>query len=246
MSVLAVHDLDPGVQVHVTRPMPLLPEALERTVETLWQHAASRMAQGGAGRLFNGSVFSADSITPALITGHVTEYRRVVAQFEEPALFDQLGLRSLAVCGVLRCADGVVIGRRHVDAIYQAGLWQLPPAGSVDGAAVDADGSVNLRRQIVTELGEELGLSPNCLTAPPVPLCIVEHAGTHVSDLGMALTTALDSAAVLAAHLASGNAEYHPLSVVPFAELPEYVRQLGDALVPSALYVLRRSGLLSV
>ena len=32
MSVLAVHDLDAGVQVRVTRPMPPLPEALERAV----------------------------------------------------------------------------------------------------------------------------------------------------------------------------------------------------------------------
>jgi hypothetical protein len=244
MSVFAVHELDPGVQVRVTRPMPPLPQVLECEVEALWRRAESRMARGGAGRLFNGDVFSADTIGRTLITGHITEYRRVVAQFERPELFEQLGLRSLAVCGVLRCADGVPIGRRHVDAIYEAGLWQLPPAGRVDGGAVDANGTVDLRRQIVTELGEELGLSPDCLLGAPVPLCVVEHAATHVADLGMALSTGLDGAAVLAAHRASGNTEYRPLAIVPFAELPGHVGRLGGALVPSALHFLRCAGLL--
>ena len=76
------------------------------------------------------------AITPRLISGHLTEYRRVVAQMELPGLFAELGVRSFAVCGVLHCAGGVVVGRRHRAAIYQAGMWQLPPAGSVDAAAM--------------------------------------------------------------------------------------------------------------
>jgi hypothetical protein len=51
--------------------------------------------------LFNGRVFSIDTIAPDRITGHLTEYRRQVAQTEENALFADLGIRSLAACGVL-------------------------------------------------------------------------------------------------------------------------------------------------
>ena len=96
---------------------------------------------------------------PRLVTGHLTEYRRVVAQMERPELFAELGVRSFAVCGVLRCAGGVVVGRRHRAANYQAGMWQLAPAGSVDAGAVGEDGAVDLRRQLFGELREELGLS---------------------------------------------------------------------------------------
>ena len=135
--------------VRVARAMPELPAALDREVERLWQAASQRVAAGGAGRMFNGRVFSADTITPHLVTGHLTEFRRVVAQMERPELFAELGVRSLAVCGVLRCAGGVVVGRRHRAAIYQAGMWQLPPAGSVDAGAVGEDGVVDLRRQLL-------------------------------------------------------------------------------------------------
>jgi len=243
MDSLIVHELAPDVRARIVRPMPALPPALDAIVERLWQQAAARMARGQAGRLFNGRVFSADAITATLITGHLTEYRRVVAQYEQPALFAELGLRPLAVCGVLRCAGGVVFGRRHVDAIYQAGMWQLPPAGSVDASSVGSDGGVDLGHQIGVELQEELGLPPEAI-APPRPLCLVEHPGTHVSDLGLALVTPKTGGAVLAAHRLSGNSEYDPLRIVSLTELPDFVARLGDTLVGSAALFLRSAGLL--
>jgi len=97
-----VHEVAADVAVRVTRAMPALPEAVDREVERLWLAAGDRVAAGGAGRMFNGRVFNADVITPHRVTGHLTEYRRLVAQMECPDLFAELRVRSLAVCGVLR------------------------------------------------------------------------------------------------------------------------------------------------
>lgn len=238
-----VHELDPTVRVRVTRPMPKLDASLDAMVERLWRNAAQRVADGGGGTLFNGQVFSADRITPTEITGHITEFRRAVAQLERPDLFAALGLRPLAVCGVLRCTDGVPFGRRHEAAVYQPGMWQLPPAGSVDVGAVAADGTVDLAAQVLTELAEELGIQPDRV-APPRLLCVVEHPGSHVSDVGIGLTTHLTGAQVLQAHRAHANAEYGALTFVPFAELADFVRRAGDRLVPPARAFLTRAGLL--
>jgi hypothetical protein len=212
-------------------------------VERLWRIASARVEAGGAGSLFNGRVFSADVITPDAITGHLTEFRRIVAQMDSSQLFDALGVRPLAVCGVLRCTDGVVFGRRHAGAIYQAGMWQLPPAGSVDAHAVDADGVVMLHHQLLAELREELGLSPDDVDAP-VPLCVVEHPGSHVCDLGMALHCQLDGAAIRAAHAGRGNGEYPTLRVVPIQDLQAFLAEAGEAVVPPAPEFLARAGLL--
>ena len=243
MEGFVVHEVAARVEVRIGRAMPKLPPDTELAVERLWQAASRRVAAGGAGRLFNGRVFSADTITPKLVTGHLTEFRRIVAQMEQPKLFADLGVRPLAVCGVLRCAGGeVVMGRRHRAAIYQAGMWQLPPAGSVDASAVNDDGVVNLRRQLLSELQEELGLSPDTV-GEPRPLCIVEHPGSHVSDLGLALITNLTAEAVLAAHRTGGNAEYHELLVIPEARLAAFLAEAGEALVPPAREFLIRAGL---
>ncbi|MDR3537363.1 MAG: NUDIX hydrolase [Acetobacteraceae bacterium] len=238
-----VHDLAPELMVRVTRPMPPLPAEIDARVEALWRQAASRVEAGGAGRLFNGRVFSADRITPAAITGHMTEFRRIVAQMEDPSLFPALALRPLAVGGVLRCRDGVAVGRRPPAAVYQPGMWQLPPAGSVDASALGADGTIDLVAQVLTELREELGLPATSVTAP-CPICVVEHPGSHVSDLGMALTTTVNAQAVLDAHRTDGNGEYDPLRVIGFQDIAGFVAEAGDLLVPPARIFLERLRLL--
>jgi hypothetical protein len=237
-----VHEVAVDLVVRVARTMPELPAALDREVERLWRAACQRVDAGGAGRMFNGWVFSADTIIPHLVSGHLTEYRRAVAQLERPELFAELGIRSLAVCGVLRCAGGVVAGRRHRAAVYQAGMWQLPPAGSVDAGAVGQDGVVNVRQQLLKELQEELGLSAETVEGPS-SLCIVEHPGSHVSDLGLALVTSLSADAVLAAYRQGGNGEYEQVRVVPVPGLAAFLAQAGENLVPPAREFLIRAGL---
>lgn len=238
-----VHELMPDVAVRVTDSMLPLAAEVDAAVEVLWQAGIARVAAGGAGRLFNGRVFSVESMTPSLITGHLTEFRRVVAQMEDPAMFRVLGVRPLAVCGVLCCADGVAVGRRPSGAVYQGGMWQLPPAGSVDAGAVRDGGWIDLRAQILTELDEELGLPASSVTSA-TPMCVVEHPGSHVSDLGIALDCPMSGQAVLAAHRSHGNDEYDPLLVVSRAELAHFAAEAGDRLVPPARVFLHRLGLL--
>jgi hypothetical protein len=120
---------------------------------------------------------------------------------------------------------------------------QLAPAGSVDAGAVADDGKVDLRRQLLDELEEELGLPPNAV-GEPRPLCIVEHPGSHVSDLGLALVTGLSAEEVLAAHRKMGNAEYERVLVVPEAQLAAFPFGAGEILVPPAREFLIRAGLI--
>ena len=244
MSRFTVHDINPGVEIRVTRRMPPLSVPLDHAVEALWTAAAARVEPGGAGRLFNGQVFSIDAISPGLITGHMTEYRRVIAQTENHALYGDLGIRSLAVCGVLRCADGILIGRRPPAAVYQPGLWQLCPAGSVDASAVQPDGRIDARGQLLTEIREELGLSPETIGAI-TPLCIVEHPGSHVCDFGLMANVARDASAVMAAHRENGNGEYDPLRIVPVEDLPPFIIKNIETLVPPAPIFLVRAGMMA-
>jgi hypothetical protein len=243
MAPFIVHPVDQDVVVRITREMPPLSAALEERVAALWVRAVARVAANGAGQLFNGRVFSIDTIAPNVITGHLTEYRRMVAQAQDHALFAELGVRSLSACGVLRCPDGMVIGRRLAGAVYQPGMWQLCPAGSVDAGARRPDGTMDFRGQLLTELREELGLDPD-VASDVTPLCVVEHPGSHVSDFGMTVGTTLHADAILRAHRDRGNGEYDPLRIVPLADLPAFINWAGASLVPPAPLFLKRTGLL--
>ena len=239
MKNWTVHHISPDLRVQVARPMAPLPAWLEREVDGLWEQAQA--ATGGG--LFNGRVFSADVITPGLICGHWSEYRRSVAQMRAPGLHRFLGIRPLAVGGVVLGPDGVVFGRRPARAVYQPGEWQLPPAGSVDQTAARAEGMVDPRAQLLTELAEELGIGEADVDEIR-PLCIVEHAGSRVLDLGMLVRTGLTAGAIRAAHAAGGNDEYAGLEVVGLAGLPGFLAQAGALLNLQAPTFLRRAGVL--
>ncbi len=232
-----VHDVAPDLRLRIVRDMPELPAALNAEIDRLWAAAQVRMHA----RLFNGRVFSADAIAPDLVVGHWTEYRRVVAQMDRPELFAELGVRSLAVNGIVHGPDGVVFGRRPAGAVYQPGLWQLPPAGSVDDGAARPDGTVDMRAAVLSELREELGLAADAVRLCP-PLAIVEHADSHVLDLGIALATTLRADEIRAAHVAAGDAEYAELEVVAVAELPAFLVAVTGHLVPQSRVFLHRMG----
>jgi hypothetical protein len=196
----------PDVHVVATRAMPALDPETARHVDALWEEArATRPA------LFDGRIFTADRVTPHLIEGHWTRYRRVLAQMREPALFETLRLQPLAVVGVIVTPDGIVIGRRSADALYQAGAWQSCPAGSVE--AREGEETIDLAAQLKAEALEELGLPPETLHVERA-LAVVEHPGTRILDIGLLARTSLRFADMRALWQASGNAEYEALDCV--------------------------------
>lgn len=224
-SVAVDHD----VQVVADREMPVLGEALEAEVEAVW--AAERALHPS---LFNGRVFCADRVSAARITGHWTEYRRVLAQMRRPTLAGQLQIRALAVNGLLACADGLVLGQRQATAIYLAGRWQAAPAGNVEARE---DDRLDLAEQLQAELLEELGLSGSEVEIRR-PVCAIEHPDTRILDVGFLLRTPLSFQTVLDRHAASGNGEYDALRVVAPLDIAQVVEELGQRLLPSARILL--------
>ena len=196
------------------------------------------------GRLFNGRVFSADLITPALVTGYWTEYRRLVAQMDQHDLFEEIGVRALSVNGIVLGPDGVVVGRRPAGAMYQPGQWQLAPAGGVDGRSARPDGSVDVLYAVYSELREEVGLQANAVHHP-CPLAIVEHGGSHLLDLGIVLRTELTAAEIRAAHATAEDDEYAALEMIPPVALPRFIADAGASLTAQMPMFLTRMGFLS-
>ena len=215
----------------VTREMPSLPPELEAVVQQHWTAACAIR------RLFNGRVFCADRISPERIEGHWTEYRRVVAQMADHGLVAALGIRSVAVCGVVCGPDGVVVGRREPEAAYQAGLWQLPPAGSVDHASA-IPGGASWQQALLKELQEELGLHSADVIGLR-PLCLVQHP-SGVLDLGVRIGTRLSAAEILQRQKAAPDQEYDALFMARAAAIPAAVAARGGTLVPPAAAFLSR------
>lgn len=225
------HSVAADLQIRVVREMNVLSPTLSKDVDAIWNSEQYRLD----GALFNGRVFSADIITPHLISGHWTEFRRIVAQMRRPELHSVLAIRPLAVGGIIMGPDGVIFGRRPRNCVYQAGEWQLPPAGSVDFSAARPEGVVDFVGMLLVELTEEIGLTAAEISVTG-PVGMVEHAETHVLDLGIALQTRLGRDEIHARHQAHGNGEYDPLVVVARADIRNFLSQ-PDVTLQAPLFL---------
>ncbi len=211
--------------------MAELPPDLEARVASLWSAERARRPS-----LFNGRVFCADRIAPDRIEGHWTEYRRVLAQMRHPDLFDRLRIRGLAVNGLIECADGLVLGRRQADAVYLPGFWQSPPAGAVEtrvGLVAE-----DLTTQLLAELDEELGLQPAEVEDVRAVVAI-DHADSHIVDVGFLLRTTLSFASIEARRSVAGNDEYDALRVVAPDDVARVSSGDEPMLLPSARILMR-------
>jgi hypothetical protein len=99
--------------------------------------------------------------------------------------------------------------------------------------------STPFRSDARAELREELGLTPDMVCASR-PLALVEHAASHVLDLGIAFRTALTAAQIRAAHATHGNAEYAGLEVVAIANLSGFLARVAGDLTPQTPVFLAR------
>ncbi|MBS1102661.1 hypothetical protein JK202_06460 [Gluconobacter sp. Dm-62] len=222
-----VTTLPPGVGVRVGRSMPTLSPEIEASVTSHWNAALARHPT-----LYNGRVFCADAIRAEVITGHWSEYRRVLAQMREPDLYGSDILRPLAVVGLLRTTDGIVIGQRSEKSIYLPSYWQGAPAGNVESR--DGEAEIDLAAQLLAECQEELGLTgADCLVGNCLLAC--EHPRTHIVDIGMDISTTLNFEALQDRCQRLGNAEYQALKLLqPDTQIPEL-------LVPTLFAMLEQS-----
>ena len=223
-----LYPMDPAPVVDPSGHRPILSPTQEQMLDEVWDQAKSEYPG-----LFNGRVFVADAIGAEKISGHWDEYRRVLAQMRRPDMFRDRPLRQLAVCGLIRCADGIVMGRRRPGSLYLGGYWQMPPAGTVESRA--GDDNVDLAAQILAEAEEELGLSREVLKVGDV-MFAVEHAVTHIVDIALHLETHLCFADVEQAWRRTGNREYDRLDRILPDEMQKW--KLRSDLVPTARFML--------
>ena len=148
-----------------------------------------------------------------------------------------ISFAAIFAMGLLVAFNAVCRGAELPTAPGQTRLGELGPGDMVTvqvfgqpditSIYVGEDGTIDLRRQLLDELQEELGLPPD-MVSEPLPLCIVEHPGSHVADFGLALVTGLGAAAVLEAQCRAGNAEYEQILVVSEAELANFLAETGE------------------
>lgn len=234
INTLNYSSLDARVTITETGAMDQLPPETATRVAALW--AAERRERGKS--VFNGEIFSVEGLSSTEISGKFVEFARFSAQRRDPALFDELAIRPLAVTGLLRSPDGIVFGRRLLGSMQDPGDWELVPSGFIDPGARRADGTLAPQIQVLRELQEEIGLKPDMI-CQATPFCLIDDPETRIVDIGIALETTATGPEIHAAYDGLGDDQYTELNVIPRQSLADFLTRDSRQIAAVSRLILR-------
>ncbi len=221
-------------------PAGPLPEEIELRVEEIWQEA-----NRGPGVLYNGPLVSVTDVSPDRLVVRPSEYRHLVAARRDRRLRSALGVRPLAISGLVRVGDAVVIGRRGDHVSYEPGVWELVPSGGIEPG--DArDGEIDPRDRLLAELAEEAFVSSEAVVGAE-PFLLVQDTRDDLFDLALEVVLDIDPAELLDRFERASEAsdrvwEYSRLEVVPVAGLVDWTE--GRRILPVSRLLLEHRRLL--
>ena len=232
--MITVAPLPPGLSVLETAEPAAPPAEILQRIDAIWDEEQGR--RGGS--MTNGRIFSLGHRNGPVFAVWETQYKWWIAQRRDPTLFQTLAVRPLAVTGIVRLAEGLAFARRAESNTQDAGLWELPPSGGIDDTCRRPGGIIAADAQIMTELNEELGVSPSAMTAPPCAIAVMEDDADHVVDIVFALQTNLSARELLAKFAEITNREYTALRVIDARDAASILTPEDGGLSPASAALL--------
>ena len=170
-------------------PFSVTPE-IESAVDARWQEELLKKP------LFNGQILIVKHITESEITVQYAQYKYLIAQ-------SVTHVKPLAVSGITRAGEQILIGKRSQSVSSYSGYFETVPSGSVDG--------VSFLDVLYKEFEEETTLSRHEIHSHKV-LGLFYCTKTMVYDIGILL----DVNPEIAKGSLSPTREYEMLIWIPF------------------------------
>ncbi|MDX2132178.1 MAG: hypothetical protein SFY69_09005 [Planctomycetota bacterium] len=222
------------VRVRIARDVPTAPSRADDEQREWDRHRAANPA------LFDGPILSVVSIDAD--TGEILvrreSYRRLVVQ---PRV--ATGVRLLAVTGLLTAHDDagaphVLLGRRAESTRAYPGMWEIGPSGGVGvpPASVEELLAEHLTSYLADEASEEVGLDIEHARA--VAIVRDEHARSD----DIVLAADMGPLSDIAPRTRCASWEYTQLRWIARRDVPAFVRDERDAIIPPTLALLDHLG----
>lgn len=228
------------VIVAEARPAAEPSAAVRARIETIWERERGRR---GA-RLFNGQLFGLSRAEGSVLHGSFVPYKHWLAQFREPALYGELGIRPLAVNGLAWLGPALLFGRRAGFTTEYPGSWELVPSGGINEMARDPRGRISAAAQLLSELDEELNL-PATSVERLAPRNLVEDLDGHTCDLYFEFHVRLSPEELRSRFAARSSDEYEALQTVERRGIDDFLLRAPGGIVPSARAMLAEVGWIS-
>lgn len=218
---------------------PPPPREVVARIDQIWSEERERRGPG----LRNGRLLSIRQTDDAGFEVWETQYKWWIAQREAPEIFGDAPIRPLAVTAFTHLLDAVVFARRSSDVTQDAGLWEIPPSGSVDPSRTPNGNKIDIVGQLLSELSAELNIAPS-LVLTVQPFALMEDTVEHVVDIVFDLRLAPDRAEVERLFRIRTGREYTELDIWPYCDLHENLERRRGQMSQGAVAILRERGML--
>jgi hypothetical protein len=158
---------------------------------------------------WDGSLLRVTGFSDTEITVVPSSYGHLAAARRGDTTGDPL---FLAVTGVTRIGEGIVLGKR-ANSVTDGGAWEFAPSGGVQ--------SLPIEHQILTEATEELGVPVRALSVGK-PIALWADAGAFTADVVIPLRVNLSAAEFLRIFTAG---EYEKVEVVHADQVKAFLQE---------------------
>lgn len=222
--------LSRGLQVKLDESLAQkLDPTLEQQIEEVWRSEVKRRG----GNLMNGKLLAYVRQDGNTIVGRFVEYKHYMAQRVRPELKARLRATPLAVSGLIRTEDAVLVARRSSKVTSYAGFYELVPSGSLE--------QVDFVGQLLAELKEEVGIDSSEVLEC-TPLALIFDEGDLVYDI--AVDVKLKTSVKQLVSRLKETPEYERPLVLPREQLAKFIAEHRSLIVPTSLAILESQGFL--
>lgn len=196
---------------------------VQRQVDECWQRSLSEKQEP----TWDGPIVTLLEANDVSVVLGQTTYRYYVAAragIDLGVPFFALGVSGLASCG-----DGFVLGQRNEKLAIHGGFWECAPAGSAE--------SEDLELNLLRELREELGISPN-LTRNLRAVGLVLDSNERVADIAYSVHLELTADQIRNLHRHHGSDEYSQIAIVPPNRLAAFLDDHRGFVLPNVPLLL--------
>lgn len=213
----------------VESPVSPLPQDVLQEIKRIWQEESQIPGR----YLFGGQLLSLVDLEADCLVGQFVPYEQYLAQVRNPELRSYLRICHLAVNGITRADEHLLIAKRAASVTQYPLHYELAPSGGISEKYLRPNGEIDYTAEIVGELEEETSFTKNQIQQI-TPLYLVFDAEEPSIELFLEVRLHPETSITTPApHL-----EYPELHWVPESKLPLFLQNHPDAWVPLSKAIL--------
>ena len=212
---------------------PPLPPEISKIVDALWEESVSHNP-----RLFDEQIFSFLKYDNYSIEGHFAPYRRLRAVSSNPTLRDEIKLRPLAISGVAKCPDGIIVGKRAASVSSMCGQWEFCPSGGINAEHVSTTGDVDFYSLILSELLDEVGIPKDFVKSIGISEGY-ENISSGLLDLIADMEIDLSSDQVINLHKMNATNEYDEIRVIKEKDIKAFCSSVNWSIADVTFHLMK-------